>query len=157
MVSQSIENFMTKNVVTLSKTEKVSEAINLMAKKSISCIVIVNKAKRPIGILTERDMVKRVLQMGINPQETEINIVMSKPVFSVMKKADIFDVMAEMQNHNFRRVVVVDKDRKLVGVTTQTDLFRGIKTVQEELERMNKEMKRELERLKKFTKIKKLD
>jgi CBS domain-containing protein len=157
MAVQRVESFMTKNVITLPKDAKVSEAIALMAKKAISCIVVVTKDCRPVGIVTERDLVKRVLQMAVNTQETEISYVMSSPIISVPKNADIFDVMMAMQKHNFRRVVVTDSNKKLIGLVTQTDLFKGIKKVQKELEVINTDMRRELERLRKFTNLKKVN
>ena len=126
---KTIETVMTKDVVTLPKTAKVSEAIRIMSKKTISCIVIVNKNRKPIGILTERDLVKRVLQMGVNPQHTEINYIMSSPVFSVPKDANIADVMTTMQENNFRRVVVISNDKKLIGLITQTDLLNVFKSI----------------------------
>ena len=156
MVVQTVESFMTKRVLTLAKSAKVSEAITTMAKKSISCIVIVDSKSRPIGIVTERDLVKRVLRMGINVHETEISYVMSSPVITVTQDADIFDVMMLMQKNNCRRVVVTDYNKKLIGIVTQTDLFKGIRNVQKELEAINNSMRRELSRLRKFTSLKKL-
>ena len=151
MDAQSVESFMTKKVFTLSKTDLVAEAINIMAKNTISCIVIVDKKRKPIGIITERDVVKRVLQMGVNPSTTEISYVMSSPVFTISKDSDIFDTMMIMQNKGFRRVVIVEGS-KLAGIVTQSDLLKGIKRVQERLIRMNSEMKSELEKLRSFTK-----
>jgi CBS domain-containing protein len=156
MAIQTVDSFMTKHVVTLSKKDLVREAIQIMAKKTISCIVIVDKNKKPVGVVTERDLVKRVLQMNVNPHGTEISVVMSSPVITVTTDADIFDVMITMQKHNFRRVIVVDKEKRLVGLVTQSDLFRGIKKVQAELETINNQMRRELERLKNFTRLKKV-
>ena len=66
MVVQTVESFMTKRVLTLAKSAKVSEAITTMAKKSISCIVIVDSKSRPIGIVTERDLVKDGFQVSIH-------------------------------------------------------------------------------------------
>ena len=126
---QTVETVMTKDVFTLSKTAKVSQAIKMMSNRTISCIVIVNKNKKPIGIITERDLVKRVLQMGINPHETEINYIMSSPVFTVSRNANIADVMTTMQEHNVRRVVVISDDKKLIGLITQTDLLNVFKSI----------------------------
>jgi CBS domain-containing protein len=157
MAVQRVESFMTKKVITLPKGAKISEAISLMARKSLSCIVITNRENRVMGVITERDLVKRVLQMGVNPQETEISYVMSTPVVTVTKDADIFDVMMIMQKHNFRRVVVTNPDsKKLIGLVTQTDLFKGIRKVQMELETINRDMRKELERLRKFTSLRKV-
>ena len=157
MVVQRVQGFMTKKVLTLRKTSKVSEAITLMAKKSISCIVIVDPKNKPIGVVTERDLVKRVLRMGINVHETEISYVMSSPVITVTHDADIFDVMLLMQKNNFRRVVVTDYNKGLSGLVTQTDLFRGIRNVQKELETINNSMRKKLSRLRKFTSLKKVE
>ncbi len=117
---------MTKSVVTLPKDAKVTSAIRLMAERSISCIVVVNKTNKPIGIITERDLVKRVLFANIFPKETKMEQVMSSPVITTSKNTNIFEAITKMQKNKIRRLVVTDSKGKLIGIVTQTDLFKGV-------------------------------
>ena len=129
MVQKTVENVMTKNIVTLQATSSIREAVTLMADKSISCIVIVDAVNNPIGIITERDIVKKVIHKNLNPDEATINSIMSSPVVTISKDTDILEAMMTMQKNRFRRVVVTDSGGKLIGLVTQTDLFKAIVTL----------------------------
>ena len=126
MTIKTVESFMTKNIVTLNDTASIREAVNLMAERSISCIVIIDANKKPRGIITERDLVKKVLYKNMNPDEATINSIMSSPVVGISKDTDILEAMMTMQKNRFRRVIVTDSNGDLIGLVTQTDLFKAV-------------------------------
>ena len=126
MAIKTVESFMTRNIVTLSETASIREAVNLMAERSISCIVIADSNNKPEGIITERDLVKKVLYENMNPDEATINSIMSAPVVSISKDTDILEAMMTMQKNKFRRVIVTDTNGDLIGLVTQTDLFKAV-------------------------------
>ena len=123
---KEVKSFMTKSIITLPKTAKVSSAARLMAERSISCIVIVDNNNRPAGIITERDIVRRVLFANIDPKTKKLGDVMSSPVITASRDTGIFKAMKTMQKNKIRRIVIVDPDGKLIGLVTQTDLFKGV-------------------------------
>jgi CBS domain-containing protein len=125
-INKPVRSFMTKSVVTLSENSKISAAAKLMAERSISCIVIVNKSNKPTGIITERDVVRRVLFANTNPKEKDLKTIMSSPVITVKNDTDIFVAMRLMQKNKIRRLVVTNERGVLIGLVTQTDIFRGI-------------------------------
>ena len=125
-INKPVRTFMTKSVVTLSDKTKISAAAKLMAERSISCIIIVNKTNKPLGIVTERDIVRRVLFANTNAKETDLGSIMSSPVITVSKDTNIFDAMTKMQKNKIRRLVVINERGTLIGLVTQTDIFRGI-------------------------------
>ena len=124
--TKKVGTFMTRSVITLPKSAKVSSAARLMAERSISCIVIVDNNNRPAGIITERDIVRRVLFANIDPKTKKLGDVMSSPVITASRETGIFDAMKTMQKNKIRRIVIVDTDGKLIGLVTQTDLFKGV-------------------------------
>jgi CBS domain-containing protein len=126
MAAGKVKEYMTKKLLTLKENASVKEAINMMAEKSISCIIITDQRNKPIGIITERDVVKKVAYRNMEVEQTQVNCIMSSPVISISKDMDIFEAMMMMQKNKFRRVVVTDSDGSLIGLITQTDLFKAI-------------------------------
>lgn len=124
--TRQIQNYMTKSVITLPKTVKVSSAARLMAERVISCIVIVDNSTKPIGIITERDIVRRILFANIDPKTKKLDDVMSSPVITAAPDVDMSAAIKTMQKNRIRRLPIVDKEGKLVGLVTQTDLFKGV-------------------------------
>ena len=129
MNANTVENVMTTTIVTLPATASIREAIKNMAEKSISCIVIVDALNKPIGIITERDIVKKVAYKNISPDNPLVNTVMSSPVLSIPKDTNVLEAMMTMQKNKFRRVVVTDAAGALIGLITQTDLFKAVITM----------------------------
>ena len=126
-----IGDIMTKSVVTLPKGAKISAAAKLMAERSISCIVIVDDRNKPIGIVTERDIVKRVLFANADANKVTLEDIMSSPVITTTKDTKLMVAMKKMRENSIRRLVSVDKDRELNGIVTQTDLHKVMHRLEE--------------------------
>jgi CBS domain-containing protein len=151
MVSD-IKNVMTKHVITLHKGSTVAEAVKLMAKHTISCVIVVDKGFKPIGIITERDMVKRVLKNKLDTNNTKIGDVMTVPVITLPANRRITDAVNLMHKYHFRRIVVVTTQNKLLGILTQSDLLMEVHKVQLELEKMNDHLRNTVNSLKRYKK-----
>ncbi|MEM4362918.1 MAG: CBS domain-containing protein [Candidatus Caldarchaeum sp.] len=127
-----VKEIMADNVVTVSADDSVYAAARLMAEKGVgSCVVV--KDEKPVGIVTERDVVRKVVAVGLSPKRTRVERIMSSPLIVVGENTSIADAAAIMAGHRVRRLVVVREDR-LAGVVSVTDLVRavgeaGIKTV----------------------------
>jgi CBS domain-containing protein len=117
-----IEELMIKKVVTVKASEKVIDAVKLMNKHEIGCLVVVNDGK-PVGILTERDMLKRVLAKSKDPRKIKVGQVMSVPLMAVKPQCNIEDAAALMFKMEIKKLPVV-KDGQLLGLVTLTDLVR---------------------------------
>jgi len=117
-----IEELMIKKVVTVKTSEKVIDAVKLMNKHEIGCLVVVNDGK-PVGILTERDMLKRVLAKSKDPRKTRVGQVMSVPLIAVKPQSMIEDAATLMFKKEIKKLPVV-KDGQLLGLVTLTDLVR---------------------------------
>ncbi len=119
-----ITNIMSRRVVAFKKTAKVRDIAKKMSQQRISCVVIIEKSKL-IGIITERDLIKKVISANKNPESVTASEIMSSPTVTAQKKASITQIAQIMKKKRIRRIVITDK-KKVVGVVTQTDLMKGL-------------------------------
>jgi CBS domain-containing protein len=111
---------MEKNVITLQYDKSALDASIMLKEKEISFLVI-QKEGNPIGLVTERDIVRKIAAEDKKSSEVLIQDLMSKKFKWVKPEDSIENAIQKMLNNNIRRLVVLDND-KLVGVITQTDL-----------------------------------
>ncbi|MBI3591890.1 MAG: CBS domain-containing protein [Nitrospirae bacterium] len=121
---KNISKIMTKNVVTVEKGYLLSDAVSIMAQYSISCIVV-EENKYPIGMLTERDVV-RLFREGSDRGDFGIGKVMSHPVCTISSTASVHEAAMIMNRDRIRRLVVVDNKGMIAGLITQHDIVRQI-------------------------------
>jgi len=122
---RDISEIMSSDVYKVQRNATVAEAARVMASQNISSVVVTD-AVRVTGVLTERDLLKRVVALNKNPDKTKIEEVMSFPVFSIPPNYSVFSASRTMENKNVRRLVVIDGN-KLCGIVTQTDIFKAVK------------------------------
>lgn len=121
---KNISKIMTKNVVTVGKDFLLRNAISRMAEYSISCIVV-EEDRCPVGILTERDVV-RLFRAGVDIDSLTIEEVMAYPVRTISSNAPVHEAARIMNKEKIRRLVVVDKEGKIAGLITQSDIIKRI-------------------------------
>jgi len=111
---------MNRKMITLDKGFSIKSAIKLMVKKNIGSVVVTADSN-PVGILTERDILKSIAYRRVRPEITKIEDIMSTPILSVEEDATLGDAAQMMIKKNIRRVLV-KRDDKYVGIITQRDL-----------------------------------
>ena len=121
-----VRDIMQKNVITIEKTKKAQDAAIILKDKEISFLVIVNDSK-PIGIVSERDIVRKIVADNKESQSTPLETIMSKNFKWVEPNASIESAVQKMLNNNIRRLVVLE-DGELAGVITQTDLTEFLRS-----------------------------
>ena len=119
-----VQNIMSKPVITIDANSTVHNVALLMSTENVGAIVVTSNNK-PIGIITERDIVKRVVAKGLDPSKTHLDSVMTKPLASARSSMPIVDAIRMMQKRKIRRLVVMDKE-KMIGIVTQRDLLRAL-------------------------------
>ncbi len=128
----TIRDIMTKEVVTIDVNKTVFDAAELMSNKGVGCVIVIVQGF-PVGIITERDMVKRVLakRSSIDQKVTE---VMTKTLITVEPETSLKDAARVMSTNGIRRLPVL-KNNKLVGIVVATDFVRNVgkKTTTEEI------------------------
>jgi len=116
-----VKEVMTKNVISIDSSMTVKDAATMMEDANVGSIII-TKENIPVGILTERDFVNRVVGKDKAPS-TQVSEVMTQPIKVVGPDETIWDVAEVMRSKNIHKVPVQDGD-KLVGIFTATDLVR---------------------------------
>ena len=107
--------------VTFEKHQKVSEAVKVMTEKNYGSVVIVDKKNKVIGICTERDILKKLVNSGLNPKNTKIEDIMTANPRVGRENDDVLDWLRTMSNDRFRRLPVVDEEGKIKVIFTQGD------------------------------------
>lgn len=113
---------MIKEVITVDGESTVKEAADIMNRFEIGCLIVTGNGKAE-GILTERDLLKRVVSPGKNPLTTAVRTVMSKPLIVVEPDMELEEAAKLMFKLKIKKLPVVDSGR-LMGLVTLTDLAR---------------------------------
>jgi CBS domain-containing protein len=119
----TVKDLMTKDVLTIDANKTVIEAATLMSQNDVGDLVVMEN-NMPVGIVTERDFVRRVLAGG-KSTTTRVSEVMSAPLRVIDPEAPIKEAARRMVNKGIRRLVVI-KDNRLVGIITATDFARHL-------------------------------
>jgi len=117
-----VSDIMTTNVITVPKKKGLHEIIKIMANSKISSIIITDN-ERVIGILTERDLIKKILLPKKSLAKVSVDDVMTKDPLSVNTHTDLAEASQMMKEKNIRHLPVVDNE-KLMGLITQTDIVK---------------------------------
>lgn len=123
-MSLQVKDVMTKNVITIESSASVLEAAELMAKYDISCIVVMGDSK-PLGIITERDMLKRVLLQFKDPGSTLVREMMSEPLITSNPNADLREAVRLMNERSIKKLPVIEHGL-LTGLLSLTDVVRSV-------------------------------
>jgi CBS domain-containing protein len=128
----TIKDIMTKNVISVGADDSVFEAAEVMSSKQVSCLVIMD-GELPIGIVTERDFVRRVVAKKL-PLDKKVSEIMSKSLITIDPDASIKEAARLMSSNKIRRLPVV-KQNRLVGIVVAADFVRnlGKKSASEEI------------------------
>jgi len=109
-------------VATAPENASVCQLADLMVHYAIGSVVIVDAERRPVGIVTDRDLCTRVIARGLDPEKTTASEVASKPAQVARVDEPLEAVAARMRDAGMRRVPIVDEGEKLVGLVTLDDL-----------------------------------
>jgi len=128
----SVKDVMTKDVVTVESGKTVVEAASVMAEKDLGCLVVVVKGF-PVGIVTERDLVRRIVAVR-GSFDVLVREVMSKTLVTIGPNVSLREAARVMASNRVRRLPVLDGNR-LVGIIGASDFVRSVgrKTVAEEI------------------------
>ncbi|MEM2250106.1 MAG: CBS domain-containing protein, partial [Candidatus Bathyarchaeia archaeon] len=117
-----VEDVMVREVITIDEESSVREAAEVMNKFEIGCLIAVRKGKA-VGIITERDLLKRVVAEARDVNKTKVKDVMSSPLVVVEPKMELEEAVRLMFQMKIKKLPVVD-GKRLVGLVTLTDIAR---------------------------------
>ena len=110
-----------KHPLTFTENQKVIDAVKSMSKDNYGSVIIVDNQKKVKGIVTERDLMRKLLNNSLSPKTTKLKEIMTSPVKVADKDDTLSSWLRQMSNERFRHVPVVDKSGKLINVMSQGD------------------------------------
>lgn len=126
MAAGVVRDIMTKEIVMIDSSDSALEAAKLMAEKGISSLFVV-KDGTPVGIVTERDFIKKVCAKELSISKVKVADIMSKILTTADPETPIEVAVQRMVNHKIRRLPIMDGG-KIVGIITVTDLAKYLRT-----------------------------
>jgi len=136
VVMVKIRKLMVKDVITMPLDASVYEATKTMNKKRIGCVVVAYNGGI-VGILTERDLLERVLEECKDPKETKISDVMTRKVIVGDPDMELVEATRLMFDNQVKKLPVVEGNQ-LLGLVTLTDIARATSVDQDTLELVEK-------------------
>src|SRR5919109_3648346 len=117
-----------KEIVTMvaNMGKSAQDVAQLMVKKKVGSIIILDKKGHPIGIITERDLVKRVCLKDVAASRIKLEEIISAPLITVMSYDSIDTASQIMVKNNIKRLAVLEEDNRIVGLLSVTDINRRL-------------------------------
>jgi CBS domain-containing protein len=124
--SIGVSEIMSKDVKTEAQNQNVFAVSKVMSDNEIGSVVIVDNLdkRNPVGIVTERDIIRILGSLKPDLMHRPIKELMSHPVIPLSSQATISDALGIMHEKKIRRVPIVDKDNNMVGIVTENDIFK---------------------------------
>jgi CBS domain-containing protein len=117
-----VKDIMSSPVVTINENASVNKVAELMDKNDLGCIIVTSKEGKPLGILTERDLVVRVLSKNAKPDSVKAEEVMTSPLITIEPDETISEAARKMSRLNIRRLGVAYKGN-LIGLVSSKDVL----------------------------------
>ncbi len=118
-----VKDVMSSPVVSIDQDKRVKDAGLLMKKTRRGSLLVLSKGK-PVGIVTEADLVRRVLATGVDPIKAKVKQVMSRPIVTVKSGDELLGAVRVMKRINAHRLPVMDEAGKLVGLLSLSDVAK---------------------------------
>jgi CBS domain-containing protein len=121
-----VGDIMTKEVTTVPNGELIGQVAKLMKKEDIGSVIVVDakSKKHAKGIITERDIIHKILARKKDPYEVRVDKIMSSPLRVVRPDTTIEDAAKAMRENGIKRLPVVNDDSELVGIISEGDIMR---------------------------------
>ena len=120
--SRRVRDVMTAGPAGVRESDGIVEAARIMKSEDAGVVPIIDNDRKLVGIITDRDIVVRLVAEGRNPLDCKVNEAMTKHIRSVSEDASIDEVMSVMRGANVRRVPVCDRNDHIVGIVSMADL-----------------------------------
>jgi CBS domain-containing protein len=112
-----------RDVDTIDRRETVTNVARRMAARGVGTLVVLDDRERPLGLITDRDLAVRVLAETRDPATTPVEAVMTREPKTVTEDTPIEDALALMKSGGFRRLPVIDRSGKMIGMFSLTDVL----------------------------------
>lgn len=118
-----VRDVMSKNVKTVRPNSTINEVVRKMNKFEIGSIIVTD-GEKPVGIITERDILRRVLEVNMASEAMKAKEIMSSPILTIESQATTEEAATLMNSKRIKKIPVLE-DGKLIGIVTSTDIVRS--------------------------------
>lgn len=118
-----VKDVMSSPVRTVGENDDIAKVAKTMARHNIGSVVVVDKKRNPLGMITEKDIVRRVAAKGLHPTKIKAGRIMTKPLRTVEPTVDVKEALTKMSHLDVKRFAVMGAG-KLVGIVAVTDIVR---------------------------------
>lgn len=108
-------------VMTFSPDDTVATAVTAMSEKNYGAAIVISPDRKPLGIVTERDFMRRLLSRNLDQKKTKLSDIMTSDLKLAKEDDNLIDWLRQMSNERFRHLPVVDDDGTLIGIMSQGD------------------------------------
>jgi len=122
MPEVKVREIMRSPVYVIEEDKTIDEAAKMMAQHEVGSLIVVDKENKPVGIVTERDLVRRVMVKNLLPSEVKVKQVMSKPLITIPPDITVNEAARQMGKAGVKKLVVIDKG-KLVGIISSREVI----------------------------------
>ena len=123
MLSNKVSEIMTAEVITAAVSSTIFDVTEMMAVKNVGAVIITDN-QVPVGIFTEQDVLKRVVNKGLDAKKTSIKRVMTTPIRAVRRETHIVEALGKMYQSKFRHLLVSGEKRAIVGIVSMRDILK---------------------------------
>ncbi len=120
-INVSVSEAMSSPVETVNLNTTCYDAANILKTKGIGCLIVVNDLLKPVGIITEKDLVLKIVAKNLKSKEVLIKEVVNQKLISISPRATLMDAAKMMAEKNIKRLPVIEDD-KLLGIITVSDI-----------------------------------
>jgi signal-transduction protein with cAMP-binding, CBS, and nucleotidyltransferase domain len=112
--------------ITADPGNTARDVAEIMAKKKIGSVIVINKKMEPIGIITERDLVRRVCLEDVKASRLEVEEIMSSPLITIMAYDSVDTASRIMTENQIKHLVVLEEDNRIGGLLSVTDITKHL-------------------------------
>jgi signal-transduction protein with cAMP-binding, CBS, and nucleotidyltransferase domain len=125
----SVSEIMSKGeivTITAFSGKSSQEVASLMINKKVGSVIVIDKNTEPLGIITERDIVKHIYLKNISASRIKVEEIMSAPLITIMSYDSIDTASRVMTKNKIKRLAVLEEDNRIVGLLSVTDIIRHL-------------------------------
>ena len=127
ILSKYVTEYMDKDVLILSKHTQTREAARMLRHYEMDDIVVTDDDKKPIGIVTDEDILNKVIDASVYAETTQLKDIMSAPLITINEKSTLQDALHKMRDNNIRKLPVISKKNQIMGIIFQSTIANAIR------------------------------
>ena len=127
VLSKNVTEYMDKDVLILDVDTQTREAATMLRHYERDDIIVVDKEKIPVGIVTDEDILSKVSDVTVYAEATTLKEIMSKPLITISDKSTLQDALYKMRDNNVRKLPIVSKKNHVVGIIFQSSIANVIR------------------------------